>query len=309
MNYRRRLKSLGLTLMSAILSASCEPAIGEDAPVGRPAKSVSTFADRPVVEIAFTDRRDPVVAGKFRKPLLDHLTWRTPYRFRVLSIPQSETTIGMLEQRLADAALLGVVSYLEARGQLGVVPLVRPLNRDGEPVSYSVFVVQEESPLRDLGDLKGHSLALGSFHSTLSNLIPRHELIQAGVKLEDPGTIEHFDNDEAVATAVVEGRFDAGAIEDLVAHRFEERGLRILHVSDPVPSSPFVVRQKLPQAVVEALRDALLELDFEGANGRQHWEEDIRFGFAPATDADYDPVGSILKSSPTGCTRTCHGNP
>jgi phosphonate transport system substrate-binding protein len=309
MNNRRRLKSLGLSLLSAILSASCEPAIGEDAPAGRPLKSISTFADRPVVELAFTDRRDPLVAGKFRKPLVDHLTWRTPYRFRVLSVPQSETTIGMLEQRLADAALLSVVSYLEAHRQLGVVPLVRPLNRDGEPVSYGVFVVQEESPLRELGDLEGRSLALGSFHSTLSNLIPRHELIRAGVKPENLGTIEHLQDDEAVADAVVEGRVDAGAVEGLVAHRFEEKGLRILHISDPVPSSPFVVRQKLPQAVAEALRDALLELDFEGVDGRQHWEEDIRFGFAPATDADYDPVRNILRSSPTGCTRTCHGNP
>jgi phosphonate transport system substrate-binding protein len=309
MSDRRRRKAWGAALVFATVGPACRPAMVEDGPAGRPAKSISTIADRPVVDIAFTTRIDPVSEGKFRQPLLDHLLWRTPYRFRVLSIPQSETTVGLLEQRVADAALLSVVSYLEARSQLGVAPLVRPLNQEGEAVSYSTFVVKETSPLRDLGDLKGRSLALGSAHSTLSNLIPRYELIRAGLQPEDLGTIEHLDNDEAVATAVAEGRFDAGAVEDLVAHRFEEKGLKIIHVSDPVPSSPIVVRNNLPQAVADALRDALLELDSEGAKERQEWAEDIRFGFAPTTDADYDPVRSIVRNSPTGCTLTCHGNP
>ena len=139
---------------------------------------------------------------------MDHLTAHAPFLFRALFSTESERTVGMLEQRLATVAHVRAVSYLVANVQFGAVPLARPLNPDGEPVSYSVFVVRQDSPLGSLANLKGHSLALGGYHSTLSNLIARHELIAAGVGVEELGSLEHFENDEAVAFEVSEGRFE-----------------------------------------------------------------------------------------------------
>jgi len=299
----------GLALVCTMAWAHCGPAVGEDATVGRPLDSVSSLAERPVVKIVFTNPYGWVVGDKFREPLMDYLTANTQYVFRDLFVLTSERTIGLVEQRLAEGAQLGVVSYLEARSQFGVVPLARPLNKDGEPVSHSIFVVDEASPLRTLNDLRGRSLALGPFHSGLSNLVPRYELVRAGVSLNELGKLEHLENDQAVAEAVAEGRFDAGAVEDLVAYRYEKQGLRVLHVSDPIPSDPIVVRENLPQAVTEAIRDTLLAIDFEGAKDRPDWEEDIRFGFVAATDADYDLVRNMIRNYPTGCSGTCHGNP
>ncbi len=263
---------------------------------------------RPLINVSFTHPIDNVVTTRYRQPLMDYLTANTPYRFRALLRIDSEKTVGMLEQRLADIAHLGVVSYLEAHSQLGAVLLVRPLNRDGEPYSRSVFVTERGSTLRKLGQLRGRSLALGSFHSTLSNLIPRHELIQAGVTPETLASIEHFANDEEVITAVLEGRFDAGAVEDVVAYRYQEKGLTILHVSGPVPSAPLVIHSEIPDRVTVAIRDALLKLDVLGANERQQWDEQIRYGFGPATDADYEPIRRIIKTSSTGCEQACHGS-
>jgi phosphonate transport system substrate-binding protein len=259
--------------------------------------------------VSFTHPIDRVMTTKYRQPLMDYLTANTPYRFRALLRDDSEKTVGMLEQRLADIVDLGVVSYLEAHGQFGAVPLVRPLNRDGEPYSRSVIVTRRGSTLRRLADLRGRSLALGSFHSTLSNLIPRHELIQAGVEPETLEAIEHFANDEEVITAVLEGHFDAGAVEDVVAYRHEEEGLDILHVSSPVPSAPLVVHPEIPARVVAAIRHALLRLDVQGADERQQWDEQIRYGFAPAADADYEPIRRIIATTSTGCAQACHGSP
>jgi phosphonate transport system substrate-binding protein len=243
------------------------------------------------------------------QPLIDHLTDRTPFLFRLSLGRNSDDLLRYVEERMAEVVSLGAVSYLEAHNQFGAVPLARPLNRDGEPVSYCVFVVREDSPLRSLSDLEGRSLALGSFHSTLSNLIARHELVGAGVRLEAIGSIEHLENDEAVAYSVSEGRFDVGAVEDLVASRYEDKGLRALHISEAIPSAPVVVREDLPRRVSVAIQDALLKLDFAGAKDREHWDEDIRYGFASASDADYEPIREIMKTSPTGCEGSCHGSP
>jgi phosphonate transport system substrate-binding protein len=301
-----RAATLTLVPFLAVVWTACRPAVGDDVPAAVPMTDVSSLSNRPVISIVFTHPAVAVIQTRYRRPLMEHLTAHTPYVVRALFHTNSESTLGMIEQRLAEFSYLGVVDYLEARDQLGAVPVVRPLNRDGEPVSYSVFVTPQASPLRSLGELKGRSLALGSYHSTLSHLIPRHELIRAGVALEELGAIEYLENDEAIASAVLEGRFDAGAVDELVARRYEEKGLRALHVSAPIPSAPLVARAELPQRVIQSVRDALLLLDFDGAKDREHWDEDLRYGFAPASAADYEPIRKIIETSGKGCQRSCH---
>ena len=295
-----------LALIAVISLAGCKQVVGEDSTLTRPANTVS-LADRALLNVTFVRSDILVIRTKYRQPLMDYLTANTPYVGRALFNTGSERTLGMLETGMTDVADLEVVSYLDAHRKFGAVPLVRPLNRDGEPVSHSVFVTRQDSPLEKLSDLEGRSLALGDFHSTLSNLVARHELIRAGVELARLGAIVHLDHDEAVATAVLEGRFDAGAVEDLVAYQHQDEGLRAFHVSDPVPSAPWVVRHDLPAHVVDTIRETLLELDFEEADDRADWDEGIRYGFAPATDDDYEPIREMMKTSPTGCEGSCHG--
>jgi len=304
MRYPNRIAPFVFALGMAFPIACSDSAKGNDA-ADRP-QNVSSLAERPLISIGFMHPVGLVITTKYRQPLMDHLILHTRYAFRALFNTDSEKTVGMLEQRLAEVCHMGVVSYLEADSEFGAIPVVRPLNRDGEPVSYSVFVTPQASPLRSLGELKGRSLALGSYHSTLSHLIPRHELIRAGVALEELGAIEYLENDEAIASAVLEGRFDAGAVDELVARRYEEKGLRALHVSAPIPSAPLVARAELPQRVIQSVRDALLLLDFDGAKDREHWDEDLRYGFAPASAADYEPIRKIIETSGKGCQRSCH---
>jgi phosphonate transport system substrate-binding protein len=313
-----RAATLLLAPFSIALIFACSPTLEDDPSLvsfhvpgyqevdSAEATNASSLTERGLINVAFMHPVGLVIQSHYRRPLMDHLTAHTPYVFRSLFSMKAEQTVGMLEIRLAEVCHMGVVSYIEADSEFGAVPLVRSLNPDGEPVSHSVFVTPEGSPLRSLADLRGHSLALGSYHSTLSNLIARHELTRAGVGIEELKILEHLDNDDAVASAVLQGRFDAGAVEDMVARWYQDKGLRAFHVSPPVPSAPFVVRADLPQSVSGAIRDALLLLDFEGAKDRQEWDEDLRYGFAPASPGDYEPVRQIIETSVKGCQGACH---
>jgi len=315
MKYLFRLAPLLVFPMLIALASGCDKASGEhstrdESPLFEDeiGPGTSSLDHRPVVNFGFLRPIGSMVTTNAHQPLLDKLTALTPYRFRVLFSTDSERQVGVLEERLVEIAHLGIVSYLEAHQQFGAVPLVKALNRDGEPIARSVFVVREGSPLNDLTDLRGHSLALGAFHSTLSNLIPRNELLRAGVSVEDLEGLEHFDTDEAVAEAVLEGRFAAGAVKEVVAYRYREKGLGVLHVSSPIPTAPLVIRDDLPQRVSQAIREALLKLDFHETKDRQHWDEEIRYGFAPATDSDYDPIREIASSPSGSCAKGCHSS-
>ncbi len=261
---------------------------------------------RPLIGFGVIAESDPGLTYKGYQPLMDHLTAHAPFSFHIRLGRTSEDLLRSVEERMAELAPLETISYLEAHKQFGAVPLVKPLNRSGEPLSRSVFIAREDSDLSSLDQLKGGSLVLGSHHSTFGNLIPRNELMRAGIDPDDLASIEHVDSADEVVAAVLEGRFDAGAVEDVVAHATE--GVRVFHTSEPIPSAPLVIRDDLPQWVAQAIRDALLQLDVSDSAERQAWAEEIRYGFRPAKDSDYEPVRKMVKAVGGQCAGSCHSS-
>jgi phosphonate transport system substrate-binding protein len=246
---------------------------------------------------------------------MDFLSRNTPYRVELrlgrdterievnINFPDLET---YLEERIVEVAPLGIHSYLLADRRFGAVPLVKPLNQQGEPVARSVFLSRKNSPVSDLRDLEGRRLALGPAHSTLGHVIPRYELVKSGVRLETLESIQILPNDENVVEALLEGRFDVGAVSELLTRRVDTEELRVLYVSDPVPTRPLTVRRDLPTEVADSLRRGFLALDSSGGPQREGWDEEFRYGFVPAEASDYDPVRFILETSGAGCAQGCH---
>jgi hypothetical protein len=69
-----------------------------------------------------------------------------------------------------------------------------------------------------------------------------------------------------------------------------------------------VVRGDLPLAVFDSIRDALLEIDLADAGERESWDETIRYGFTPASDADYDAVRRMARRVGKTCAGSCHSD-
>ena len=67
-----------------------------------------------------------------------------------------------------------------------------------------------------------------------------------------------------------------------------------------------VARPDLPRRISQAIVRALLTLAPGEAEARTGWNEEIRYGFVQATDADYEPVREMLHNSPISCGGQCH---
>ena len=96
---------------------------------------------------------------------------------------------------------------------------------------------------------------------------------------------------------VLRGNFDAGAVIDSVANRFKNRGLKIIDVSEPIPGLPIVVRADVSPKLIEAIKRALLSLDYNNPEHRkimEQWDEEFRYGFAEAKDSDYDSIRKMI---------------
>lgn len=264
---------------------------------------------KPVVIVGVISRYNPVVMYEEYQPVMDYLTAETSYQFELKLGKSYEEDVRFLEQGVTQVAFLGAVTYLEAHARFGAVPILKSLNKTGEPFNRSIIVVREDSDIRNVADLKGRSFCFAAIHSTSSNLYGRIHLMQAGVHLQDLSQYENLKHHDQVAKAVLSGQFDAGALKDIVAYRYQPMGLRFLSVSEPIPSVPVVVRADvLPEVRADVVR-ALLQLDPKNDKHRKmmaSWNEELRYGFTTASDTDYEPIRTLLNTIPGRCGDSCH---
>lgn len=286
-----------------VIGCGIEPPRRPDA-VQKPAA-----VQKPVVHFGMISRYNPVVMYEEYQPIMDYLTSQTPYHFELKLGKTYDDDVRFLEQGITQIASLGVITYLEAHARFGAVPILKALNPQGDPFYRSIIIVRQDSDIHVMADLKGRTFCFAAAHSTSSNLYGRYSLMQAGVFLHDLAKYENLKHHDQVAKAVLSGRYDAGAVRDIVAYRYEPMGLRFLSVSEPIPSSPIAIRADMPSELRQAVQDALLRLDRDNPEHRQlmaGWNEEFRYGFATASDGDYAPIRTMLNTIPGKCGESCH---
>lgn len=240
---------------------------------------------------------------------MDYLTENTPYRFELKLSRNYQEGLQNLANGTAQIGILGDVAFVEAWLRFGVRPILRPLNRDGKPVIRSAIIVPDHSPLTSIRELQGKRIAFDSIHSTTGNLYPRYMLNLNGVRHTDPDKFASLNNQDAVAKAVLRGEFDAGAVNEQVAHKYKEYGVRIIAYSEPISTGPIAVRKDASKELVKAVTQALLKLDPakpSDAKIMRNWDESIQHGFTKAHVSDYRQTYLMFKSIPAGCGKGCH---
>ncbi|MBI3592735.1 MAG: phosphate/phosphite/phosphonate ABC transporter substrate-binding protein [Nitrospirae bacterium] len=241
----------------------------------------------------------PIVMYQKYQPLMDYLTKNTPYRFELKLSQNYRDIIAFLKSNKVQVALLGGVTYLEAKKEFGVIPILKPLGANGKPFYRCVIIARDtDKDINAISDIKGKSVAFASKLSTSGNLVPLYHLYtRAGIRLQDLARYENFRYHDSVAREVLRGNFGAGAVIDSVANRFKNRGLKIIDVSEPIPGLPIVVRADAPHRLVDAIKKALLSLDYNNPEHRkmmEQWDEEFRYGFAEARDSDYDSIHKMI---------------
>jgi len=269
----------------------------------------SQAAKKPVVAFGVNLRSSPLSMYRNFQPLMDYLTETTPYQFELKLSRDYQKGLQNLADGTTQFSILGDVAFIEAWLRYGVLPVLRPLNDDGKPFIRSAFIVPSGSPLRTLEELKGKRIAFASIHSTTGNLFPRYLLNLNGVRHNEPGKFVSLDTPDAVAKAVLRKEFDAGAVNEQVARKYLDQGLRVLAYSGPIPPGPIVARKGTPKELIKAVSEALLKLDPANpadAKIMQSWDESLKHGFTRAHISDYRQIYLMFKSIPTGCGKGCH---
>lgn len=249
--------------------------------------------------IGFDPRLEPKDDVRQAASLADWLSHKTGLSFTVHVTEQDGSVVDDLCAGKVDFAIIGTVSYLQANDQCGASILVRGRNAEGQDTYRAAIIVSPESPLQSMRDLRGASFAFGAINSTQGHLIPRLMLQQAGIRLEDFSAYTYTGSHAATANAVTSGRFQAGALQDTLALDLARRGLvRILVMSEPYPSSGIVAGPHVPLQTTEIVRQALLQLDPNGADADALYQwarTEMPLGFVAARDDEYNELRRIAR--------------
>lgn len=200
-----------------------------------------------------------------------------------------------------DVAWLGPWGYVLAQNQTPGLQAIATVKYQDRPVYYSVLMARADAPFDTLeeaialsqsGDEK-LKLSLADVGSTSGWLIPTAELQNQGIDPKDVFEYSEGASHAAQAIAVLSGQVDIASDYDRnldvldSTGRIERDDLKIIWQSDPLPNDPIVVRDGLPEEVIEKLQDALVNLSSEAVE--ELLPQDYT-GFVESDGSNYAPI-------------------
>ncbi len=230
-------------------------------------------------------------------PIAEYLSEKVGQPITVKISESYQSHIERVGKDKVDIAYMGPAPYVKMTRKYGKKPLLASVEVRGKSFFFGMIVVPKNSPLQSLSDLTGKSFAFGDRNSTMSHIVPRYMLMKAGVGVDTLASYNYLKAHHNVALGVLGGYYDAGALKETVFYTYEDRGLRTLAKSPPIPVHLFVTKSDFPPEIIETLRGALLDLksDKRGPEILKSIKNTIT-GMMPVKDEAYDSLREIIKT-------------
>jgi hypothetical protein len=154
----------------------------------------------------------------------------------------------------------------------------QPIVRRADPYK-AAFIVGKDSPIKTFAQIGGATIVMPD-ESAASTAVARAELRQQ--KLTQ-AKIQHVKYQEMVAMEIKSGMAQVGVVNPTVARKWAEEGGRVLAETQPVVNWSLLAGPKVPVAVVEKLREAMMAMNAHAATMSQLGVK----AWAPAERKDY----------------------
>jgi phosphonate transport system substrate-binding protein len=294
---RQMLRGLGGTEAAACILAACGgPGTGQQAPTAAPAAAGSSgdltlgsaeagsFSGAPdfqgelglmQINIAFIPAEDAAKTLSDNKDLLAYLKQVFGVEVNGAVGTSYSAVIEAQRAKKVDLAFYGPFTYILGNVEANAQALIQGETKDGQLATYtSLIITQADSPLASLADIKGKNFSFVDPASTSGHLVPSYTLLQrAGLHETDYKPI-YAGSHPASYEAVVNKKVDAGAIasdtfaKGIKEGSIDEKKVKILDTSFPIPGSPIAVRGDIPAADQDLLVQAFMALNDQGPDSK-----------------------------------------
>ncbi len=233
----------------------------------------------------------PAVMHKRLLPLTQYLSRAVGLPVSLKLSPDMAVAIRETSDGTVDISYLTPVAYLKAHA-IGGAKLVVKTVTEGKGSFQLMIIVKDGSPIHGVADLKGRTFAFGD----KAALLQRAVVVGAGLALEDLRDYKYLGHYDNIVRGVLNGDFDAGIVKDTMAHKWQEKGVRVVYASPDLPPYNIAASGRLSDATVAKLRAAFLALDAAKPGHLQIIQAmDASYsGFADTSDAEYDVVRNLI---------------
>lgn len=191
-----------------------------------------------------------------------------------------------------DFVRFGPASYVLAKERNEDIELLVMEEVKGKKRFSGLIVVQKDSPVQSLGDLRGASFAFGDNTSTIGRYLSQAVLVDEHIYATDLSKFEYLDRHDRVFKAVEVGDFTAGALKDSTFKKMNKEGqLRVLSSFDNV-TKPWIARAGLDGDVYSAIKSGLINLQDEAVLSIFKAS-----AFVPTSDSEYSFVREGMAKS------------
>jgi phosphonate transport system substrate-binding protein len=252
----------------------------------------------PELTVALTPSRDPTMLQEGGPELAHMLGQQLAMRVYVQIASDYAGVIEALRSQFVDLAFLPAVGYALASREAGARIVVKAM-RGGRAYYTSRIFVLQESPISQLSDLRGKTIAFVDPASSSGYIYPLLLLMKEGlVQNRDPKTFlketVFAGAHDAALLSLLNGSVDAAAAFDEAPERIfkdpaKAARFRAIAETPTIPNDGVAVRQGLTAELVEHITRALLALNAPAGVSllRRLYNID---GLVAADDRDYDPV-------------------
>lgn len=214
-------------------------------------------------------------------PILQYLSTKTGLVFKLKMGTTVQETDTMTAQGDFDF-LYSNHNFDPAYGQANYYPLAQ---WGGHPLIGQI-VVLADSPITNLKQLEGKTVAFPSKDAFIAYQVTRYALKQASISIQPVFGASQ----QGTAVQLQTGRADAASLNKLFADRFQSEGkgkFRVLYESEAWPNIPVQVHPRIAKADAESVRKALIKMS-DDPDGKALLARLKIPGFLPVSDSDYN---------------------
>ncbi len=232
------------------------------------------------------------------QPLIDRLSKKIGREVQPFIATDYTGIVEAFRSGRLDAAFLTPASYVMANSEAGVKVILKA-RRGQKPYYHSIIFTRQDTGIQNLAQLKGKTFVFGDTLSTAGYIYPLRMLKAAGLNpASDFENMIFSGGHDATVLAVFNKKVTAGATyandasgDDAAWKHLlkpdEARQLKVLAVSDPIPSDNICISKDLSPELAAQVQQFFVGLSQEAA-GQKLIQELYRIdSFVPATDQDY----------------------
>jgi phosphonate transport system substrate-binding protein len=271
-------KTLFFALLGGLLSASASAQI---TPSVQSAPSAQTTPAAPLT-FGVLNQQSPLLTAERWNPIFNYLQQVTGMAF-VLRMGQNV--------QATDATLVFTNHNFHPKYD----GLYRVIASWGDRPVFGVIAVAENSPLRQLKDLAGKTVAYPSRDAFVAYAVPKAALKKAGVQEQEVLA----GNQDSALGQLSSGLVDAAAVNSRFLSQYAARkGFRYreLLTSEPYPDLAVLVHPRVPPEQVKKIQAALIGMKND-PRAAAILEQNQFSGFSPASEKDFDSVRRAYRLS------------